>query len=308
MKPITIERSVWVNADPQRVWQALSTPEQVARWLLPPALGAQLRLDDQQRLLVNLGGMEIPFAQIEVVEAPTRLVSRSLPDQVLATTYLLAAEHGGTRITVTTSGFEALPAAEREDRLEPLAYGWEKLLANLEATLANAELPFPEGYVAASLGFRRESAKRRAVERSIWIAAPRERVWQALVEPTQIEQWFSPGIKWTLTALEAGGRLFAPDPETGAERYTQVIEQIEPPQRLVMRTMAEAPDISYVSDYRLANERDGTRLTIIHSGYELAAPETRDGSMEQNAFGFGMMLANIKAAIEGQPLPTPGGF
>jgi len=30
--------------------------------------------------------------------------------------------------------------------------------------------------------------------------------------------------------------------------------------------------------------------------------------MEQNAFGFGMMLENVKAQIEGKSLPYPGGF
>jgi hypothetical protein len=30
--------------------------------------------------------------------------------------------------------------------------------------------------------------------------------------------------------------------------------------------------------------------------------------MEENAFGFGMMLSNIKALVEGAPLPMPQGF
>jgi hypothetical protein len=30
--------------------------------------------------------------------------------------------------------------------------------------------------------------------------------------------------------------------------------------------------------------------------------------MEQNAMGFGMALANLKAYNEGQPLPNPYGF
>ena len=30
--------------------------------------------------------------------------------------------------------------------------------------------------------------------------------------------------------------------------------------------------------------------------------------MEQNAFGFGMMLENLQAHIEGKSLPYPGGF
>jgi hypothetical protein len=34
--------------------------------------------------------------------------------------------------------------------------------------------------------------RKMAIERSIWIAAPRERVWQAVTDPAQIVQWFAP--------------------------------------------------------------------------------------------------------------------
>jgi hypothetical protein len=115
--------------------------------------------------------------------------------------------------------------------------------------------------VAALFGYRRESEKSFAVERSIWIAAPRQRVWSAITDPLQIEMWFSPGTSWKLTALEVGGRLFVPDPETGAD-----------------------------------------------SGYELLPEDERWNAMEQNAFGFGMMLENLRAYIEGEDLPSPGGF
>ena len=34
------------------------------------------------------------------------------------------------------------------------------------------------------------------IERSIWIASPRERVWQAVTDPAQIAQWFAPGTSF----------------------------------------------------------------------------------------------------------------
>ena len=33
-----------------------------------------------------------------------------------------------------------------------------------------------------------------AVERSIWIKAPRQRIWQAVTDPEQLVQWFVPGL------------------------------------------------------------------------------------------------------------------
>jgi uncharacterized protein YndB with AHSA1/START domain len=201
-----------------------------------------------------------------------------------------------------------LPAEARQDQIAPSGAAWEKALANLKAYVTGTSLPFPEGHVAALFGFRRESEKMFAVERSIWIAAPRERVWSAITDPMQIEKWFSPGTAWKLTALEVGGRLFVPDPETGDETYVQVIQLVDPPQRFVTRSLPASPGSSEVTAYLLQEEQDGTRLTITHSGYELLPEDERWSAMEQNAFGYGMMLANLRAYIEGKDLPTPRGF
>ena len=43
-----------------------------------------------------------------------------------------------------------------------------------------------------------------ALERSIWIAAPRERVWRAITDPAQTQQWFSPPTPWAMDKLDVG--------------------------------------------------------------------------------------------------------
>jgi hypothetical protein len=75
-----------------------------------------------------------------------------------------------------------------------------------------------------------------------------------------------------------------------------------------MHSFAASPGSSEVTAYLLQEERDGTRLTVTHSGYELLPEDSRWASMEQNAFGFGQMLDNVRALVEGEELPTPGGF
>jgi uncharacterized protein YndB with AHSA1/START domain len=308
MDQLTVERSIWIDAPREQVWQAITDPAHLAQWFLPPALGAQMKRDASGTFFVCMGPMEIPIAFQEAPKQPRQVTSRSLPDQLFATTYLLEEENGGTRVRVTMSGFEALPADVREDRMKPSGAAWEKALANLKAHVAGTELPFPQGYVAALFGFRREAKETFAVERSIWIAAPRERVWHAITDPAQVEKWFSPGTSWRLSALEVGGRLFVPNEETGAEMHTQVIERVDPPHRLVLRSAPEPPATVEVTTYMLQEEHGGTRLTITHSGYELVPEEMRWSAMEQNAFGFGMVLENVKAYLEGKSLPYPGGF
>ena len=308
MEQLNVERSIWIDVPRERVWQAITDPAELAQWLLPPALGAQLRRDSNDTILLNMGGMEIPIAILEEVEPPRHVRSYGLPDHVISITYLLEEENDGTRVTVTMSGFEKLPVDARQDRVLPSGMAWEKALANLEAHVTGMSLPFPEGYVAALFGYRRETEKSFAVERSIWIAAPRERVWSAITDPTQLENWFSPGTSWTLTALEVGGRLFIPDPDTGDETNVQVIQLLDPPEHFVTHSLPESPGSSEVTAYLLQEERGGTRLTITNSGYELLPDDRRWSAMEQNAFGFGMMLENLRAYLESRDLPTPGGF
>jgi len=309
MEQLTVERSIWIDAPRERVWQAVTDPEQIAQWFLPPFLGAQMKRDDSGQLLVSMGDMDIAIAALEGVDQPRQVISRGVPDRLLATTYTLEEEKGGTLVTVTMSGFESLSEDARQERLGPSGAAWEKALANLKAYIAGTELPFPQGYVAALFGYRRETKETYSVERSIWIAASRERVWQAITDPEQVEKWFSPGTQWRLSAPEVGGRLSVYNPETDSDMYVQVIELIDPPHQLITRSEPEAPgEIPHMIIWTLVEEKGGTRLMLTHAGYELKPEEVRQQNMEQNAFGFGMMLENLQAHIEGTNLPYPGGF
>lgn len=124
MNPTTVERTIWIAAPRRRVWQAVSEPDQIAQWLLPPAMGAQMKRDGDGRLLVCLGPMEAPIAQQETAEPPARLTTRGLPDGLIATTYTLKDENDGTRLTVVLSGFEALPTDLGRERLVPSGRAW----------------------------------------------------------------------------------------------------------------------------------------------------------------------------------------
>src|SRR5690349_19903466 len=105
-------------------------------------------------------------------------------------------------------GLHALPESAAQDRLAPSGAAWEMALANLKAYVEGKPLPYPQGMVAAVFGYRRESKETFSVERIIWIAAPRERVWRAITDPKQIGQWFAPDTVWGGTGLEVGGRVF----------------------------------------------------------------------------------------------------
>ena len=309
MEAVTVTRSLVLAAPRAQVWRALTDPNQLVQWLVPNLPGAQMTLDADGRLAVLMGPMAIDLATLTVVEPERAAAMRGLPDQTLTVTYTLADEGAGTRLTAALTGLEALPAAARADRQSLAGAAWEQTLQNLAAHLAGAALPFPQAYVGPLLGFWRAPEQQLAIERSIWIKAPRARVWQALTDAQQFQAWFSPTTPWVLTAAAVGGRFYVVDPETKAELYPSVIEVFRPPERLVMRHPAAPPATGDKrTDYTLTEENGGTRLTLLYLGYEHDEAEMRWASMEQSTFGFGMMLQNIRALIEGQPLPYPGGF
>jgi uncharacterized protein YndB with AHSA1/START domain len=220
MKDFSVERSILIAAPRERVWQAVTNAEQVMHWLVPNLPDAFMKRNDDGKVAIYLGEMGIDFVILEVIDPQRQLISRTLPDRLISTTFNLEDENGGTRVTVTTTGFELLPEDARENRLAQSGAGWEKTLENLKAHVDGTELPFPQAFVSPLFGYWKEVEKKLAVERSIWIAAPRERVWRAITDPKQMQKWFSPTTPWELTAFEVGGRYYVYDSETKSEMYS----------------------------------------------------------------------------------------
>jgi uncharacterized protein YndB with AHSA1/START domain len=146
------------------------------------------------------------------------------------------------------------------------------------------------------------------VKSSVWIAAPRERVWRAITDPEQIERWLSPGTQWRSTGLGVGAKLYVVNPETGAEMYTQIIELLDPPRQVAMRSQPEPPDTPRFTAWTLDEENGGTRVTVTETGFESMPEEIRGQHIEMDAMGFEMLLANLKAQVEDTVLPYPNGF
>jgi uncharacterized protein YndB with AHSA1/START domain len=304
-----IKRSIWINASRSRVWQAVNDPEQVAQWFLPTVLNAQMKRDADNKTFILMGPIEVPVMTFEAADQPHKVTIRGLPDMLITATYDLEEEKGGTLVTITMGGFESLSEDAYEERVGPSSAGWEKALENLKAYSEGSDLPFPQGYVAALLGYRLETGANYAVERSIWLNAPCERVWQAITDPEQIQQWYSPNTPWRLSALEVGGRFATYNAETDSEQHIQIVEVVDPPHQLILRSAPQsAEEVHDVTTYTLLEENGGTRLILTNAGYELETAEIRHQNMEQNAFGFGMALENLQAYLTSEDLPYPFGF
>lgn len=142
MAKLTVERSIWIDAPRERVWQAVTDPVQIAAWFAP---GTDF-LQDGNTISIQLNGEYVAVAEIEVLDPPHELTTCNLPDRTLTTTYKLVEEGSGTRFTVIESGYENVPAGDRQSRFDQDTHGWGLALENLKAYMEGRDLPTPGGF------------------------------------------------------------------------------------------------------------------------------------------------------------------
>ena len=142
MEKLTVERSIWIAAPRERVWQAVTDPTQITQWFAPGTSFSQ----NGDTISVRIGETDMDVAIIVRVDPPRQITTRNLPDRSITTTYTLEEENGGTRFTVTETGFESLPEDARKERLDQNGKGWEMALENLKASIDGRSLPRPEGF------------------------------------------------------------------------------------------------------------------------------------------------------------------
>jgi uncharacterized protein YndB with AHSA1/START domain len=140
-----IEKSIELNADVERVWRALTDHEEFGTWFRvrldgPFAVGAPSRGH------ITYPGYEHLKWQAEVVrmERPNLFAFTWHPYAVDPDTdyseepptlveFRLEPAGTGTRLTVTESGFDALPAHRRDEAFRMNEGGWSEQVKNIAA-------------------------------------------------------------------------------------------------------------------------------------------------------------------------------
>lgn len=145
---------------PERVWRALTDPEELPRWFLAPALG-----------------------EIAECEPPRRLVATW---EVHRLTFELIPEGDGTRLVLVHRYDPELGPGPQH------AMGWRAYLARLEAVLNGGEL---EELAAHRQGDLVELDGRPAVRFVRRLRHPAERVWRAVSDPAEMGAWFPVGAE-----------------------------------------------------------------------------------------------------------------
>ena len=148
MEAVTVERSVWIATSPERAWEAVTRPEHLNKWYATyyhweiPTLqvGTMVKFYNKE------DRADSQIATIEIVDQPRQFTLRWQPDKqypamTLITTFTLAEENGGTRVTLRESGYEAIPENERQEWFDATANGYTMSMENLKAYLEGRSIP-----------------------------------------------------------------------------------------------------------------------------------------------------------------------
>jgi uncharacterized protein YndB with AHSA1/START domain len=127
---------------PQRVWQALTNPELMARWLMEsdefaPVVGTRFTFRGQPMPSVNFSG-EIACEVLEVIEGEQLAISwtDAHADKPVSwvVRWTLHPEGAGTRVILRHSGFNPDDAVEQRSR-SIMGNGWVRIMEQLGAVL-----------------------------------------------------------------------------------------------------------------------------------------------------------------------------
>lgn len=143
------------------------------------------------------------------------------------------------------------------------------------------------------------------ITKEIMIKAPRTKVWKALTELNQFQQWFGAALD---TPFTPGARSRGHVTEKGWEHVQMdiQIERMEPEHTFTYRWLPFAidPKRDYSKETRTLVEftldevNGGTKVTVVESGFEGVAADRRAEAFKMHEGGWEGQLKNIQKYAE----------
>lgn len=140
-----IEKSIDIAAPPERVWRALTDFEEFGTWFRVKLDGPFEPGGLSTGRITHHGYEHLKWeARVVAMEAPSLFAFTWHPYAVDAdkdysgepptrVEFRLEPAAGGTRLTVTESGFDSIPAERRDEALRMNTGGWEAQVKNVKA-------------------------------------------------------------------------------------------------------------------------------------------------------------------------------
>jgi uncharacterized protein YndB with AHSA1/START domain len=145
-----IDRTITINASPERVWRALTSPEELSAWFQVRIEGSIAPDSEVWMTSVHPGHAGQRFlVRFTTMVAPQRLVWQWHPGEVdpnvdysreprTTVTFTLEPSEGGTRLTMSETGFDAIALPRRAKVYQDNSQGWGEVLVWLQRYVEEA--------------------------------------------------------------------------------------------------------------------------------------------------------------------------
>lgn len=138
------------------------------------------------------------------------------------------------------------------------------------------------------------------IEKQIVLRAPRARVWRALIDPAEFGSWFGVRLE-TGIALGQVTRGHVTHPGYEHLVFEATVERMEPERLLAWRWHPAAVDAGadYSTEpttlvtFTLEDAPEGTRLTVVESGFDRIPLARRAEAYRMNEGGWTAQLQNV---------------
>ena len=144
------------------------------------------------------------------------------------------------------------------------------------------------------------------IEKTIDLKAPVQRVWRALTDHEEFGRWFRVKLEAPFAVgRTARGRITHPGYEH--VEWKAEVTAMDAPRLFAFtwRPYAIDPDVDYsreeptLVEFRLEPKGEGTRLTLVESGFDKVPAHRRDEAFRMNEGGWAQQMENIRAHVDG---------
>jgi len=145
-----------------------------------------------------------------------------------------------------------------------------------------------------------------AIEKQIFLRAPRARVWRALTDAREFGSWFRVKLDGGFAAgRRVTGRVTYPGYEHLA--FEATVETMEAERLFSFRwhPYAVDPKVDYSAEpttlveFHLAEADGGTLLTVVESGFDRIPAGRRDEAFRMNDGGWAQQMENVRRHVDG---------
>jgi uncharacterized protein YndB with AHSA1/START domain len=146
------------------------------------------------------------------------------------------------------------------------------------------------------------------IEKQIVLDAPRSRVWRALTDVRQFNQWFRVNLEQPFKAgQKSSGRITIP-------KYEHIlmeawVEKVEPEHHFSFRwhpgssdpTLDTSREPTTLVAFTLEDDDEGTKLTVVETGFDALPESRRVSAFSGNEKGWTGQLRNIANYVKSNP-------